>query len=361
MAVFSFSDLSAVFPQQFMNDLRPQIQRKCVLLNYLAMKRSMTGQNIQWAVSFNNQATGNVNPDGGPLLTAAADIRKNAQLSYGYVGAPLQVTTQAQMLAANSVANGGPGFLNGLLAQNLMEAINAACKLINQQIYSGTGSGNQMTGLSSAVALTGIYAGLNPSTSGLSNWASTSQGNSGSLRSFTLALSKTQASTIATLSPVGRPDTAVCTGSVFNSIENAFDGTIYTQAGRNDLQFGKVMTNGGLIDARGFRSIAWVSQGINFIEDPDCTNTAVTNTANCIYYFNSQSVELQYLDPAPALYAVDQQTVAAQEQGMGALGQLKFDLRARGRTKMADEWDIVAGLNLVVKDRAATGILFDVQ
>lgn len=360
MAIFSFSDMSAVFPQQFMNDLRPQIQRKCPTLSVLAMKRSMTGQNIQWAISVSGQAAANVNPDGGNLLTAVADPRTNAQLNYGWVGAPIRVTTKDQMLAANSVANGGPGFLNGLIAQNLMEAVQQSCKFINQQIFNGTGSSNQMNGLSGAVAGSGAYAGITPNAP-YTNWVSTSQGNSGLLRSLTLALIKSQASTIATNSPKGRPDLAVCTPALFNTLENLFDGTIYTQAGRNDLQFGKVMTNAGMINARGFRTLAWVSAGITFIEDPDCTNTAVTNTANCIYFLNSESVELQYLDPAPVPYMPDQQVVAAQEQGMGQLSGLKFDLRARGRTNLSDEFDIVAGLNVVVKDRAATGILFDVQ
>jgi hypothetical protein len=360
MATFSFSDMSAVFPQQFMNDLRPQIQRKCPTLSVLQMKRSMTGQNIQWATSFAGQIASNVNPDGGSLLTAVADPRTAAQLGYGYVSAPIKVTTKDQMLAANSVANGGPGFLNGLIAQNLSEAVQAACKYINQQIFSGTGAGNQLTGLSLAVAGSGTYATIAPSGS-YAGWVATSQGNAGSLRSLTLALIKTQASTIAAISPKGRPDMAICTSAVFNTLENLFDGTVYTQAGRNDLQWGKVMTNAGMINARGFRSLAWVSAGITFIEDPDCTNTAVTNTSNCIYFLNSDSVELQYLDPAPVPYMPDQQVVAASEQGMGQLGSLKFDLRARGRTTMADEFDIVAGLNVVVKDRPATGILFDVQ
>lgn len=357
MATFSFNDLSAIYPQQFMNDLRPQIQRKCPTLSTLAMKKSMTGQNIQWAVSFAGQVADVVNPDGGAMITAAADPRVNAQLNYGYVSAPVKVTTKAQMLAQAS----GPAYsyLDGLIAQNLMEALNAACKKINQQIFSGTGSGQQLTGLSSAIAGSGTYAGISAST--YSNWASTSQGNAGALRSLTLALMKTQTSTIATNSPVGRPDIAICTPSVFNALETLFDGTLYTQAAKADLAPGKVMTSGGLIDARGFRAMTWLSQKVTFIEDPDCTNTAVTNTSNCIYFLNSESVELQYLDPAPMPYMPDQRVVSASEQGMGSLGALKFDFRARGRTSFADEFDILTGLNLVVKDRAACGILFDVQ
>lgn len=358
MATFSFSDLSAIYPQQFMNDLRPQVQRKCPTLATLAMKKSMTGQNIQWATSFAGQVADNVNPDGGVMLTAVSDQRINAQLNYGYVSAPVKVTTKAQMLANAS----GPAYayLDSLIAQNFMEAVNAACKKINQQIFSGTGSSNQLNGLSGAIAASGIYATINPST--YTNWASTSQGNSGSLRSLTLQLMKAQTSAISLVSPFGRPDLVICAPAVFNALENLFDGTLQTQAGKVDLAAGKVQTNGGLIDARGFRAMTWLSQKLTFIEDPDCTNTAVTNTANCMYFLNSDSVELQYLDPAPVgQYMADQRVVAATEQSMGSLAGLKFDFRARGRTTFADEFDILTGLNLVVKDRAACGILFDVQ
>lgn len=356
MATFSFNDLSGVFPQQFMDDLRSQVQRKCPALSVLQMKKSMTGRNIQWAVSFNGQVADNVDPDGGNLLTAAADTRANGQLDYGYVSAPIQVTTKAQMLGYNA---SGPAYLKGMVAQNLMEAIGAALKKIEQQVFNGTGSSGQLTGLSTAIAGSGTYASINPSTYTL--WVSTSQGNSGSLRNVTPGLIKTALSTIAGVSPKGRPDLAFCQSAVFNTLENAFDGTLYTQAGRNDLVFGKVMTNGGLVDARGFRTLYWASAGLTIVEAPDCVNTAVTNTAACMYLLNSDSVELQYLDPAPAEMASDQRVVGAVEQGIGPMGNLKFDLRARGRTKFADEFDIVAGLNVVVKDRPACGILYDLQ
>jgi hypothetical protein len=160
MATFSFNDLSGIFPQEFMNDLRSQVQRKCPALSVLAMKKSMTGQNIQWAVSFNGQVAANVDPDGGNLLTAASDARTKGQLDYGYVSAPISVTTKAQMLGYNAT---GPAYLKGMVAQNLMEALTACSKYINQQIFNGTGSSNQMTGLSTAVAASGIYATINPS------------------------------------------------------------------------------------------------------------------------------------------------------------------------------------------------------
>lgn len=355
MAIFSFADLSASMPQLY-RELRPQIQRKVPLLRVLNMKKSVTGQNIGWDITSSGQVADVVNTDGGNMLTAASDPQTAATLGYGAYSAPVKVTTKAQWTGA---AQNSADFLQMLIDRNVQEAVNQLVKKINQDLYIGA-AGNAMTGLSTAVASTGIYANINQSN--VSAWASTSQGNSGSLRSLTLALIKTCASTIATSSPHGRPDIVVCQPSVFNALENLFDGTLYTHAGRGDLQFGKVMTNAGLIAATGFRSLVWQSAGLTFIEDPDCKNSAVTNQSNCMYFLCSQSVEVQFLPPADVSgYMPDQKALAAVEQDLGPLANLQLDFRARGRATFADEFDITTMLNLVVKDRAACGILYDVQ
>jgi len=359
MATFSFSDLSAVYPT-FYDGMRPQMQRKAPLLRYLPAKKCATGDSIRWLVSFDGQAAGNVNIDGGNFLTATADPRVSATLAMGAVSAPMKVTTKAQW--AGSAQSVQPSLLD-LIGQNLGEAMNKAVKTINQQLFSGTGpaSGNQLTGLSSAVAATGTYATIAQSSN--ANWASQTKANGGSLRSLTLALIKNTTSTIAGVSPHGRPDFAVLGSALFDTLEGLFDGTLYTQGGKNDLMWGSVMTNGGkIVSATGFRTLYWASQQLTFIEDPDCTNTAQTNAANAIYFLNSNAVEVQYLAPTSvSAYAADQKQMQATEQDLGALANLPFDFRMRPRTSYSDEADITCALNVVVKDRAACGLLVDVQ
>lgn len=360
MAIFSFNDLAAAYPTFYAGDVRPQMQRKAPLLRYLPVKACSTGDSARWLTSFAGQSTGNVNIDGGNFLTATADPRVPATLAFGAISAPMKVTTAAQWKAsAQSVQ---PNLMD-LFGQNLMEGLNTSVKLINQQLFSGTGpaAGNQLTGLSSAVAATGTYAGIAQGT--YANWASTVKGNSGTLRALTLALIKQTTSAIAGVSPYGRPDFAVMGSALFDVFEGLFDGTLYTQAGKNDLLFGQVMTNGGkIIQSTGFRTLYWASQGITFLEDPDCTDTAQTNAANVIYFLNSSAVEVQYLVPTSVgQYVADQKSMQAMEQGLGGLGGLLFDFRMRPRTQYSDEGDITCALNVVVKDRAATGLLCDVQ
>jgi hypothetical protein len=359
MAIFSFSDLSAAYPSFYAGELRPQMQRKAPLLRYLPVKPCSTGDSARWLTSFAGQTSGNVNIDGGNFITAAADPRVPATLALGAVSAPAKVTTAAQWKAsAQSVQ---PNLMD-LFGQNLMEGLNAAVKLINQQLFNGSGSSNQLTGLSSAIASTGTYANIAQST--YANWASQTKANGGTLRSLSLALIKQTTTAIAQNSPYGRPDFAVMPSALMDVLEGLFDGTLYTQAGLNNVaQGGVVKTNGGqIVQSTGFRTLYWASQGITFIEDPDCTNTAQTNANNAIYFLNSNAVEIQYLVPTSVgQYVSDQKSMQAQEQGLGGLGGLLFDFRMRPRTQYSDEGDITCALNVVVKDRAACGLLADVQ
>lgn len=357
MATFSFADLSASYPQLY-RELRPQIQRKAPLLRLLPVKAVTTGQNIGWDMTYAGQAADAVNLDGGNFLSAAADPQVGLSLGFGAYSAPVKVTTKAQWTGA-AIAAPGYDFLSNFIQRNLNEGMNALVKKLNQDLYLGA-AGNAMTGLSTAVAASGTYATLSGSSG--NNWISTVAGNSNSLRNVTLALIKSTMSSIAAVSPKGRPDIAVCAPGVFNSVEALFDGTLYTQAGRNDLQFGQVMTNGGLIKATGFRSLYWASAGLNIIEDPDCANSAITNTTSCMYFLNSDSVEIQFLPPAGVSnWMPDQKILQAAEQDMGQLAGLQMDFRARGRQIYADEFDLSCSLNLVVKDRAACGLLYDLQ
>lgn len=358
MATFSFADLSASYPQLY-RELRPQMQRKVPLLRVLPIRPCITGQNIGWDVTFDGQAAAAVNIDGGNFLTAASDPQVAATLGFGAYSAPIKVTTKAQWTGQ---AQSSADFLQNLINRNMMEAMNKLVKQINIDLYAGAGPGsNQITGMSSAIAASGTYATIAPSGAS-ANWKSTVLGNSGVLRSLTLSLLKQTLSTSAAVSPKGRPNLGVMGSNLFNTLENIFDGTLYTQAGKNDLQWGQVMTNGGLIKATGFRSLYWASADCTFIEDPDCTNSAQTNAANAIYFLNTDSVELQFLPPAGVSnYMPDQKIMQAVEQDLGGLAGLQMDFRARGRTVYADEFDLTTSLNLVVKDRAACAVLADVQ
>jgi hypothetical protein len=375
MAVFSISDMSGVLPSAYPK-LIGQIQRKAVLFRLLAqlggLKRSMTGQNVTWSVKFGGQDAGAVDMDGGSLRTAASDQPVPASLGFGSYAAPMQITDDLLWRggAAAGLADMNP--LTDAGQQALADAIERWVKVVNVDLYAGTGSSNTLTGLHKGVVATGIYANINQST--YSDWAADVAGNSGTLRSLTLGLIKQRLRTIAANSKAGRPDVAVCPPAIMDAVEALFEA--YTRinyspsdgmsapggAGeRVSMNPPVITTAGGRINADGFRVFHWQNQRLWFVEDPDCTYTGATNPNNVMFFLNSSDIELQFLPPPGAPAFAPTQSVSASEQGMGALGGLQLELTHRGRTKYAHEFDVTGKVQLVLHSRNAHGCLQDIQ
>lgn len=370
MATFSFADLQASFPVLY-RELKPQIQRKAVSLRLFPIRPTTTGQYVSFDVTFDGQAAAAVNADGGSFVTATADPRVPFQLSHGQYSAPISVTKKAQYVSANY----GIDWMLNQFAVNIKEATEKLVKKLNQDIYSGLGTSNSMTGIQNAILATGTYGAINQST--YSSWAATVSSNAGSLRSLTLAMIKTMASNIAKVSPYGRPDIALCPPDIFNAVEALFDSNsrfVFPQpvgsGGALDMSLpqkfqmnpGTIYTAGGQIQRTGFRALHWENQGLTFIEDPDVTNPLQTNAANVMYVLNSNAVGFEYLPPpgAPRLMLEDR-TVEAVEQDLGPLAGLPFELITEGRTAFADKADLLSICTPVINSRAACGLIADIQ
>lgn len=375
MAVFSISDMSGVLPVAYPK-LIGQVQRKAPLLRLLSelggLRRSATGHQVTWSVKFGGQDAGTVNMDGGTLRTAASDQPVAATLGFGSYAAPVKVTDDL-LWRGGSSAGFGPDLnpLTDAVQQNIADGIEKWVKAVNTDLYAGSGTSNDMTGLNKAVVATGTYAGISASVQ--TAWASTVSGNGGSLRSLTLPLIKTQLRTIAAASKLGRPDLAVCPPAIMDAVEALFEA--YTRINYTPQQMSMpggsgeklsmnppaIVTAGGRINADGFRVFHWQNQRLWFIEDPDCVYTGATNPSNVMYLLNSMDIELNYLPPPGAPPMVQSQSVQAAEQGMGALGGLQLELTHRGRTQYSHEFDMTGKVQLVVHSRNGHGCLQDIQ
>lgn len=375
MSVFSIGDMSTAMPSTIYRKMVGQVQRKAVLFRVLSqmgtLRRANTGQNITWDVKFGGQDAGTVNMDGGALRTAASDVPVPASLGFGSYAAPVKVTDD--LLWRGGVSAGLGSDINPLtdaVSVNIKDGLERWVKVVNVDLFAGTGASNSLTGLSSAVVATGTYGNIAQSSQ--STWASTVQGNSGSLRSLTLALIKTHRRTIAVASKMGGPDLAVCPPAIMDTLENLFEA--YTrinydpssagQPGRVDVTSNPaaITTAGGRINRDGFRAFYWENQGIWFIEDPDCTYAGATNPNNAMFFLNTADIEIQYLPPPGAnAYLLDRQTIEAAEQDMGPLAGLQLELVKRGRTQYSHEMDMTGKLQLVLNSRNAHGCLQDIQ
>lgn len=370
MAVYSIADMGSQLPTVYRKKLTLS-QRKTPTLRLLAslgmLNQGTTGQAMTWQVKTSGQVAGNPSLDGGSFLTAASDVPNNVSLAYGNYEAPCKVTDDILWKAqpAAGVSADYSTFTN-VLAEARVDAISAALKLMEQQLYSGSGSSNQMTGLYIGVA-TGAYGGLTNS-----EWVATVTENGGSLRNATLTLLKTMLRAIAVASNGGRPNLALCPPGIMDVLEALFDPYLQmpiapeaTGAPGKDravMNPGTIRTIGGDIKVDGFRVLHWATGGLYFVEAPDCVNSASTNTTAGLYMLDTDAIGVDYLPPpGPRVGAMDAQAAQAIEQNMGPIANIPFESISRGRIDHAMQWDMTAKVGLKVLDRRATGWLGDLQ
>jgi hypothetical protein len=376
MAVFSIADMASILPSAYPK-LVGQVQRKAVLLRLLAaisgIKKNTTGESAKWSVKFGGQDAGAVDMDGGALRTAASDQPVAADLDFGSYAAPVKVTDDLMWRGGSAAGLADMNPLTDAIGQNIKDGIERWVKVANVDLYAGTGSSNLLVGLHKIVVATGIYANINAST--YADWASTIAGNSGTLRSLTLGLIKTQLRTIAAASSQGRPDIAVCSPAIMDAVEALFEAYTRINYSPSDGMSGPggagervsmnppvITTAGGKINADGFRVFHWQNQRLWFVEDPDCVYTGATNPTNVMYLLNSADLEMRYLAPPGASqFDSDPKVIEAAEQSMGPLAGLQLELVKRGRTQYSHEFDISGKIALVAHSRNAHGCLMDIQ
>lgn len=359
MAVFSVADFTvsqSALPTQY-RELVNCVQRLSPAVRTLGLMEGATAQNINFDVKIGGKTASTIELDGGNLPTATADQRRGVTLPYGSYAAGMQLTDKLRRVLG---AVQGHDFLKNAMQQDLVESLTATVKLMNQHIYSGTGTSNQMLGLSSAVLASGAYGNLTDST----YWVSQISENGGSLRSVTIPIIRTHLSAMATNAGnvYGRPDLAFCKPSIFDAVLGLFSITTFVDgfAAGLDVNPGTFYTSYGKVSDTGFRKFRWGSEGITFIEDPDVTHTGSTNPTAGIYFVNSQAVVLEQLPPAE-MYMTSAQTMAAAQETLGPIAGLAFELQPRGRTKTATEWDATAMVGLKVRQRGAVSWLGDLQ
>lgn len=374
MATFSVASMGASLPTVYRRKLT-LTQRKTPTLRLFSqlgmLNQGTTGPAMTWQVKTSGQVAGNVDLDGGNFLTAASDAPQNVSIAFGTYEAPAKVTDD--LLWKSQTAAGVPAdysTMTNVMAEQMVDAVSANLKLVEQQIYNGSGATNQMTGLSTAVA-TGAYGGL---TNG--EWVSRVTVNGGVLRNLTLALLKTELRNISILFNGGRPNLGLCPPGMMDALEALFDPYLQmpsppsatagvSNSGKLDravMNPGTIHTIGGDINMDGFRHLYWATGGVHFIEAPDCLNSAATNTTAGIYFLSSDMVGVDYLPPpGPTAGAPDAKAVTAIEQELGAIGQIPFEMISRGRVEHSRQWDITGKLGLKLLDRRCASWLGDLQ
>lgn len=371
MAVFSIADMGAALPTVYRRKLT-LTQRKTPTLRLFSqlglINQAMTGQTMTWQVKTSGQVAGNANLDGGAFLTAASDAPNNVSIGFGTYEAPAKVTDDLLWKAQPGAGiDASYSTMTNVLAEARVDAISAALKLIEQQIYIGSGSSSQMTGFSTAIA-TGAYGGLTNA-----EWVSRVTINGGVLRNLTIALLKTERVAIMNAYNGSGELIGLTPPAMMNALEALFDPYLQlpspmlptsspNRGERMIMNPGTIRTIGGDINMDGYRHLFWATGGMHFIEAPDVVNSAVANTTAGIFFVIPDAIGVDFLPPpGPRIAAQDAQAVAAVEQNMGAIANIPFESISRGRIDHSMQFDMTAKLGLKVIDRRACAWLGDLQ
>lgn len=317
-----------VLAQEFRGDIVRQINRRCVLLKTLPIRRG-GGKNVAWVAESSGHLAENYS-EGADASNFGSDAQDDAILSWGLYRSPFRVTKLAMDAAATS---GTPMSNKALWGRNIANAAAALAAGVEEELFDGLGTGTLMTGLDLAIGDdTNIYAGIDRSTA--TYWRPTVV-DPGVATAPTIALLRSDLGTI--YDACGEtPDMAVCPTAVFNKVAGLFDENrrwtvLNTARGKVQLDAGY---EGVEID------------GCMFMKSKDAT-------ANQIYYINSNYVHIETLPDARVPREV-LDAVAADDGFGGVPLDMSFEMLAK--TGPSTKGEALAQCQLVVTRPNACGV-----
>lgn len=317
--------------QRLRGDTVRTINRRSAALRLLKVVPG-DGKAIAWNAQGDGQLAENY-AEGADAANFGSDEQAQALLNWARVRSNFHVTGSAQRAAKSNMA--GPDGMKDLIGHNIVDSSAKVASTINTQLFSGTGSSNQLTGFDAAIGDdTNTYAAIDRSTE--THWRPTVV-DPGSSTALTFAQIRSDLGSIYDACGMV-PDLAFCKTNVFNTLANLFsDNRRYVQ---------QINTARGhvVLDA-GFEGIE--VDGCVFVKDKDAT-------ANRIYYVNSSVVELQYQAPDPAMLSMLGLTMAS-DDGYGAL-PLGIRCEKLAKSGDADKYMCFVECNLVVKRPNACGV-----
>lgn len=339
------TNLSAALSQVY----APKVVRAFNRISILAAalpKTAGRGKNVAWDVYVSGNTAGTF-VDGSDVTTYDVDTPLAATLSWGLYRQSFQISGLAQAVAATSI-----GSADELMALIDTSAANSAMKLastINADLFTGSGA-NAITGLSTALTNTGVYATINKGT--YTEWQGNVFANSGVSRNLTKDLMDQLEAGIYGASSL-TPDCIVASPGVVRKYESLFD-----QMNRVILSGGEISTvqrsvgGGGAVipDSAGWTGLTY--KGIPVYRDRNCP-------VGTMYMLNRDTIQLQYM-PQPGVNTA----AISQDKAMSGLPDtnmagLSARLEAMAKTGDADKFSMKIYLQLAVLRPNANGILQD--
>lgn len=340
------TNLSAALSQLYAPKAIRAFNRRSILAAELP-KVDGKGKNCAWELFFSGASAASYT-DGADVSTYDVDVPVAATLSWSLYRSSFSISGLAQAAAQSS--GGSAEELLSLIETSADNSLMKLTSTINAGLFAGTGSGTTLTGLATALAASGTYAGVSRST--YTEWAANVSSNGAVTRSLTKGLLDSLEGTIYDACGES-PNLIIMPTAMATKYESLFDSqTKVILTPGNDLS---PMQGGGAhgnnVPMSGFTGFTY--KGIPVYRDRDCT-------ASTVYMLNTNYMAIESL-PFPKLTAGNAMTNV---QGKGAMDQpvgINVCLEPMAKTGDADKWTMKVYLALKITKCSAHGVLSDVS
>ena len=163
MATLTLGDVSDALSQLFMPMITDQINTTAVGLNLIPTING-GGKNAAWTAKLSGRSNATGYTEGADMADVDFDseAREDAVLAWAQYRKGAKVSGLAQAAASS---NQQPGSLlaegvQDLFSDEVSDGVERMALGLGTDLYVGTGAGNTLIGLDTAIAATGVYAGI---------------------------------------------------------------------------------------------------------------------------------------------------------------------------------------------------------
>jgi hypothetical protein len=334
MAAVSLSVISAALSQLFDPMWTKAMNRQCVLASLIS-KGEGEGKNCAWDVEFSG-ASAAAYAEGADASTFDSDESVPATLNWGQLRSSFQLTGTA--LAAAAGSRGSPEKLINLRLGKAEGSASKLLSLVNSQLYTGSGA-NNVTGLQSALAATGTYAGI--AKASYSEWVGLEQANGGTPRPLTKSI--LDAAERAAYVASGRsPNCFILTPALGTKFEGLFDGPAKSQISPDISPLAALMGSNGVIPPVLVQNLVGYYKGRPVFRDKDCPTGQ-------LFALNTDELKLVVLPQVTSDTAVMQAQMGLKGNDADAASGLSAKIIALAKTGDSEKYSLQIYLQLMVK------------
>ena len=271
----TLASIAGALPQFYRDPVVKQINRRSVLLRIIPVLAGM-GKNVAFDVEGDGMVAENFS-DGDDASSFGSDALSPTGLGWGLHRANFRVTDVA---AAAARTSGQPKGLVRLMGRNFVSAAAKLASFVNGACFTGTGAGNSIVGLTTALRDDNVYAGIDRTIAGNAYWRANFVDSGGD--PLSLAMLREDICDTIYRACGGQPDAAFCDPTTYTKIGGLFEET------RRRVQIiTEITTARGRVVLDG--SIGAIEvEGCVFFKDKDCP-------AGEIHYLNTEAVSVEYL------------------------------------------------------------------